>query len=44
MHNHVPFDLAFQLDEVQRAAFAIIFTQFNGGRFNWDTFTFEDSK
>jgi hypothetical protein len=38
----VPFDLAFQLDEVTRTAMAIQFSQFEGNRFNVDTMTFEE--
>lgn len=37
VHNGVPFDLAFSLDETHRAAFAIIFSGFHGSEFDWDT-------
>lgn len=44
VHNGVPFDLAFQLDEMTRAAFAIVFSGFHGAKFNWNTMRFEDPK
>lgn len=40
--NGVPFDTAFQLDEVTRAGFCIIFAGFEGAKFNWNTMAFED--
>lgn len=42
VHHGVPFDLAFQLDDNTRAAFSIIFSQFEGNKFNFNTMTFED--
>jgi hypothetical protein len=42
VHNGVPFDLAFQLDEMTRTAFSIIFSQFHGGKFDWGSMRFVD--
>jgi hypothetical protein len=39
--NGVPFDVAFGLDDVTRAAFAIVFSEFNGGEFDWDQMQFK---
>jgi hypothetical protein len=38
----VPFDVAFQLDDVTRAGWAIIFSEQEGNRFNWTSMKFED--
>jgi hypothetical protein len=37
----VPFDVAFGLDDTERAAWSIIFSEFNGAKFNWRSMTFE---
>ena len=39
--NGVPFDLAFALDEITRSAYCIVFGRFDGGAFNWDSFSWE---
>jgi hypothetical protein len=40
--NGVPFDLAFQLSDIDRTAWAIIFSEQGGGvRFNFDTLSFD---
>lgn len=44
MHNGVPFDVAFSLDEITRASYAITFSTFHGNEFDWDTFTFKERK
>jgi hypothetical protein len=44
VHNGVPFDLAFQLDETTRTAFSIIFSGFHGAKFDWHSMRFEDVK
>lgn len=44
MFNGVPLDLAFSLDEETRTAWAIVFSEFNGAKFNLDSFTYEDEK
>lgn len=41
MRNGVPFDTAFELPETTRAAFSIVFSQFEGAKFNWDRMEFE---
>ena len=41
MHNGVPFDVAFALDEITRAAWSIICSEFNGSKFNWRTMSWE---
>lgn len=41
VHNNVPFDLAFQLDPITRAAFAIVFSTFQGAEFDWDRMRFK---
>lgn len=41
MRNGVPYDVAFSLGDRERAAYAIVLSQFEGGRFDWETFTFK---
>lgn len=40
--NHVPFDLAFTIDETTRAGFAIIFSRFHGNDFDFGTMTYRE--
>lgn len=40
--NNVPFDVAFSLDDVTRTAWCIVFSEFEGNKFNWDAMKFED--
>jgi hypothetical protein len=40
--NGVPLDLAFRLDDVTRAAWAIIFGEFRGSVFDFTTMKFEE--
>jgi len=42
--NGVPVDLAFGLDAETRTAWAILFAEMEGQRFNWDRFEFKDPK
>lgn len=42
MKNGVPFDVAFALDDVTRAAFSIVFSEQEGSKFSWHTMRFED--
>lgn len=37
----MPFDLAFQLDDLYRAAFCIVFAGFHGNEFDWNTGQFK---
>jgi hypothetical protein len=43
VRNGVPFDVAFQLDDITRAAFCIVVSGFEGSKFNWRTWDFERS-
>jgi len=38
----IPFDVAFEVDDVTRAAWAIIFSEIDGAKFNFSTMEFED--
>lgn len=40
-HN-VPFDVAFQMDDLVREALCIIASEQGGGKFDWSTMQFED--
>jgi hypothetical protein len=40
----VPFDVAFRLDDIRRTAWCIMFSEINGGKFNWKTMKYEDPK
>jgi hypothetical protein len=42
--NNVPFDVAFALDDVTRAAFSIKFSEFEGHKFNFENMAFEEPK
>jgi hypothetical protein len=42
--NHVPFDIAFKLTPRERASWCIIMSEHDGGKFNWNTMSFEDFK
>lgn len=44
VHNNVPVDLAFSLPDVDRTAWAIMFSEFNGNKFNIERMRFEDDK
>ena len=41
MRNGVPFDLAFQMDDLTRAASAIVFSQFEGNEFDFRTMSWK---
>ena len=41
MKNGVEFDVAFSLDDAKAMAWAIIFGQFEGGKWNWNTFRWD---
>lgn len=38
--NGVPFDVAFGMDKIMRAAFYIIFEELDGHKFDWDKMKF----
>jgi hypothetical protein len=42
--NGIPFDVAFRLDDVTRAAFAIAYSEMDGNTFDWNTMRFKDHK
>lgn len=42
MHG-VPFDVAFQLDDLTRAAFSIAISEMNGNKFNWRRMAYEEA-
>jgi hypothetical protein len=44
VRNGIPFDVAFEVDDVTRAGWAIIFSEQDGARFNFGTMEFEESK
>jgi hypothetical protein len=44
VHNGVPFDVAFSLDDAKRMWMAIKFSEFGGRKFNLETMEFEEEK
>ena len=40
--NGVPFDVAFQLDDVTRAGFSIIFSEMEGAKFDFNMMQFKE--
>lgn len=40
--NGIPFDVAFALGDIERAAFAIIFSEQEGAEFDFNTMRFKD--
>lgn len=44
MRNGIPFDVAFQLDDVTRAAWCIVFSEMEGRVFDWDRMAFKDDE
>lgn len=42
VRNGVPFDTAFQLDEVTCAAFCIILSEQDGSEFSFETMSYKD--
>ena len=42
MHNGVPWDVAMRMGEADRAAMCVIFSEFQGHKFNTNTMRFED--
>jgi hypothetical protein len=39
--NGIPLEVAFSLDDEKRAAMSIVFSEFEGTPFNWNTLEFE---
>ena len=44
MKHGIPFDVAFALDDVTRAAWCIVFSEQGGAKFNWNSMEFEKDK
>jgi hypothetical protein len=44
VRNNVPFDVAFSLDDATRAAFCIIFSEFEGNEFDYSRMEFKERK
>jgi len=42
--NGIPFDVAFSLSDIERSAYAIIFSEQEGAKFNWNSMQFEEQK
>ena len=42
MKNHIPVDLAFQLDDITRAGWCIIFSEMEGQEFDFCTMSFKE--
>ena len=42
MKNGVPFDVAFWLDDVTRAAWCIVFSEMDGNVFDWHAMKFRE--
>ncbi len=42
VRNGIPFDVAFTVDDVTRAAWCIVFSEMEGNRFNWNRMQFEE--
>ncbi|CAN7329504.1 hypothetical protein LJR084_001924 [Variovorax sp. LjRoot84] len=40
-HN-VPFDVAFQMDDVTRTAMCIVLAEMEGGEFDWDSMCWKE--
>jgi hypothetical protein len=41
--NGIPFDIAFTIDDVTRAGWAIIFSEMEGNTFDFDTMSFKET-
>jgi hypothetical protein len=44
VRSGVPFDVAFSLDDRDRAAWCIVFSEFEGNQFDWNRMEFEEQK
>jgi hypothetical protein len=43
IRNNVPLDVAFQLDDVTRSAWCIVFSEMDGHQFDWNAMRFKES-
>jgi len=41
VRNGVPFDVAFALDDLTRAAWSIVFSEMEGNKFDWALMKFK---
>lgn len=44
MKHGIPFNVAFELDQATRAAWCIVFSEFEGATFDWGRMQFEEKK
>ncbi len=42
VRNGIPFDVAFALDDVTRAAWCIVFSEMDGAEFDWSAMSFRE--
>lgn len=44
MKNGIDINLALQLSDEKRAAFCIVFAQYEGAEFDWNSFMFKEKR
>jgi hypothetical protein len=44
VHNGIDFDVAFSLSDLDRAAWSIVMSEFQGNKFNLNTMRWEEQK
>jgi hypothetical protein len=44
VRNGIPFDVAFQLDDLTRTAWCIVFSEMEGNEFDWNTMQFKEKE
>jgi hypothetical protein len=44
VRNGIPFDVAFQLDDLTRTAWCIVFSEMEGNEFDWHAMQFKEQK
>jgi len=42
VRNGIPFDVAFSIDDVTRAAWCIVFSEMEGNVFDWNAMRFKE--
>lgn len=42
--NGIPFDVAFSLPDLERTAFSIVFSEFEGNEFDFNAMSFKERK